>query len=101
MTYNGFSAIFGGVDLKLPAISSTLLRGGTAHERRKDAVRTTDGLPALEHIRSDRGTLSHLIHGVIWYPEHIPTYRYNNKYGHASPPLAEPRFRTYLAGVRG
>ena len=28
LTYNGFSAIFGGVDLKLEVVSRTLFRGG-------------------------------------------------------------------------
>ena len=40
------------------AVSPSLFRGGRAHERRKDAVLTADGLPALEHIRTDRRALS-------------------------------------------
>src|ERR1700689_3028489 len=40
------------------AVSRTLFRGGPAHERRKDAVLTTDGLPALEHVCADRHALS-------------------------------------------
>ena len=58
MIHNGFLAIFGGVGLKLAAVSATLPQGGSTHERRKDAVLATDGLPALEHIRADRHALS-------------------------------------------
>src|SRR5713226_1888825 len=40
------------------AVSRLLLRGGPAHERRKDAVLAADGLLALEHVRADRRALS-------------------------------------------
>jgi hypothetical protein len=58
LIYNGFSAILGGVGLKLAAVSPTLPQGGPAHERRKDAVLAADGLPALEHVRTNRRALS-------------------------------------------
>src|ERR1039458_10311539 len=57
LIHNGFSAIFGGVGLKLVAVSPTLFRGGSAHERRKDAIFAADGLPTLEHSCADRRSL--------------------------------------------
>jgi hypothetical protein len=58
LIYNGFSAILGGVGLKLAAVSPTLFRGGPAHEHRKDVVLAADGLPSLEYVRTDRSALS-------------------------------------------
>src|SRR5271156_442870 len=58
LPYNGFSAILGGVGLKLVAVCPPLFEGGPAYERRKDAVLAIDGLPALEHIHAHRGAVS-------------------------------------------
>jgi hypothetical protein len=58
LTYNGFSTILGGVGLKLVAVCPTLFGGGSADERRKDAVLAADGLPTMEHIHADRRALS-------------------------------------------
>ena len=58
LAHNVFSAILGGVGLKLVAICPSLFEGGPAHERRKDAVLAVDGLPTLEHIHADRGAVS-------------------------------------------
>ena len=57
LIHSGFLAILGGVDLKLATVSPTLFRGGPAHERRKDAVLSVDGLPALEHVHTARCAL--------------------------------------------
>ena len=57
LIFNGFSAIFDGVDLKLASDSGTLFRGGPAHVRRKDGILAADGLPALEHVFSARRAL--------------------------------------------
>ena len=58
LTYNGFSAIYGGVDLKAEVASRTLFRGGRAHVRRKDGFFSADGLPPLEHTHAAGRALS-------------------------------------------
>ena len=68
LIYNGFSAILGGVGLNLAAVSPTLFRGGPAHEHRKDAVLAADGLPSLEHVRTDRVARYHGDHSVQTFP---------------------------------
>src|SRR5208282_2335884 len=54
LIYNGFPAIFGGVDLNLLVVSRSVFLGGPTDVRRQDAFLAADGLPALEHIYAAR-----------------------------------------------